>query len=90
MDSDGQNIKRLTNESSCAQPAWSPDGTKIAFTRPIAMKSQVLVIDADGENQLQLTHIGGNIQPAWSPDGKRIAFVTFGRHAGPEIYAMDD
>ena len=89
MDSDGRNVKRLTNERSCAQPAWSPDGRKIAYTRPIQKLVQVFVIDADGKNPTQLTHIGGNIDPAWSPDGARIAFVSFRRHPGPEIYVMD-
>jgi TolB protein len=69
------------------EPSWSPDGKKIAFSRPILktinndvhVLSVVCVMDADGKNVKQLTKGWGELQPAWSPDGKRIAFFAKGR-----------
>ena len=71
MDADGSNQTRLTNNpASDAQPAWSPDGTKIAFNSDRDGNFEVYVMDADGSNQTRLTNNpaddGG---PAWSPDG---------------------
>ena len=86
MDGDGGNEIRLTDDPDSA---WSPDGTKIAFTRFKALKRQVWVMHADGGNQVQLTQWGENYNPAWSHDGKRIAFVDEDRQGGSEIYAMD-
>jgi TolB protein len=54
-----------------AQPAWSPDGTRIAYTRA----GSIYVADADGTNERRLTRRGSPASfPAWSPDGTRIAF----------------
>ena len=96
MDADGGNQTRLTNsDRSDADPAWSPDGTQIAFTTerdtdtiPIA---EVYVMDADGGNQTRLTNNDATDGvPAWSPDGTRIAF-TSNRDGKDnlEIYVMD-
>jgi Tol biopolymer transport system component len=51
-------------------PTWSPDGSRIAFSRNGTLE----VINADGSG---LTALGvGGGYPAWSPDGTRIAFQT--------------
>ena len=70
-----------------AQPAWSPDGTRIAFVSnrtedPDAnSNSDVWVVAADntdeGATLLRLTdYEGGDSQPAWSPDGAWVTYVT--------------
>jgi hypothetical protein len=58
-------------------PAWSPDGTRIAFTRGEADSyiGEIWVMNADGTGQSRLTppfDIGVNA--AWSPDGTQIVF----------------
>ena len=67
---------------NAAQPAWSPDGARLAFVHREAWEydeddNDIWVMDADGTNWRNLT---GNdsveFQPAWSPDGTRIAFVS--------------
>ena len=59
-------------------PAFSPDGSRIAFGWESAARGKVdLYVKAlGGEALLQLTHRPATaINPAWSPDGTRIAFM---------------
>ena len=87
MDSDGQNLIKLIKGG--LDPAWSPDGVKIAMTYGKGDGIDIFIMDTDGGNQTQLTQLGWNYHPAWSPDGTRIAYVTSLRHGGPELYAID-
>jgi dipeptidyl aminopeptidase/acylaminoacyl peptidase len=70
-------------------PAWSPDGSKIAYLRGTSFNPQIpplptlAVMNADGSNRHDLTSsITLPQSPSWSPDGKRIAFVAPGRGNG--------
>ena len=81
MDADGRNPKRLTHTPNNERyPAWSPDGSKIAFTTVLEEDFVLSVMDADGTNQRILTEevLDGRMQlvfhPAWSPDGRTIAY----------------
>ena len=86
MDADGSNVRNLTNTSLPEDdPAFSPDGMKVAFTR----QGNIFVINADGSGEVQLTmeESGINRMSDWSPDGSRIAFS--GTRGHPEsIYSM--
>jgi Ca2+-binding RTX toxin-like protein len=79
---DGSDPRRLTNltDGAC-QPAWSPDGERLAFTSPcdsnrdVYSGAQIFLMNADGSNLEPLPSVpGGDFDPAWSPDGKRILF----------------
>jgi Tol biopolymer transport system component len=69
-------MNNLTNspDHDDRKPAWSPDGTKIAFSRG----GNIFIMGVDGSNLVQLTTSSergpSNQGPAWSPDGTRIAY----------------
>ena len=51
-------------------PAWSPDGTRIAFSSTRDGNSEIYVVNRDGSNVRRLTnHPGIDITPTWSPTG---------------------
>jgi len=90
MGADGSNPVNLTNdEASSWGPAWSPDGTRIAFTHGgYRGPGEVYVLGADGSNPANLTnHDASDGEPAWSPDGARIA-VTTDRDGNSDIWVM--
>lgn len=69
---------RLTNtldDGMCEQePAWSPDGTQIAFAvASISVEKGIEVMNADGTGRTRLANESG--WPRWSPDGFRIVFT---------------
>ncbi|MFN2280959.1 MAG: TolB family protein, partial [Anaerolineales bacterium] len=62
-------ISQLTsNNGSSSQPAWSPLGSKIAFTSDRTGDPEIWIMDADGSNQVQITDSPGyDGAPIWSP-----------------------
>ena len=97
MDADGKNQRNITNHPATDRvPAWSPDGTTIAFisnrdAAGVEWAYDIYVMDADGKNQRRLTNNpAGEWYPAWSPDGQSIAFCSKGDRGNFwGIYVMD-
>lgn len=79
MDTDGKNLVRLTQgPASDANPAWSPDGTQIAFKSNRKGSLGIYVMDADGSNEIALAeNLKVAIEPVWSP--KPLAVSARGR-----------
>jgi DNA-binding SARP family transcriptional activator len=68
--------------------AWSPDGTRIAFTADARGVPEVFLVDFDGRNLRRLSrHPAWDGDPSWSPDGERIAFVSR-RDGTAEVYGV--
>ena len=70
-------------------PAWSPDGTKLAFTLSQGGNQEIYVMNADGTDVRRLTnHPDIDTSPTWSPTGTQIAWAS-GRGGNPQIYIMN-
>lgn len=78
-DSDGENVQRLTTDGSYAlSPAWSPDGSRIAYT---SYRSGTAVLyerdlPTGRDRVISDRPEGINTTPAYSPDGRILAFAT--------------
>ncbi|GAB3892118.1 hypothetical protein GCM10029964_066400 [Kibdelosporangium lantanae] len=69
--------RQLTRGTNDSVPAWSPDGTTIAFLRAQDGPPQLWLLPADGGEPEQVTSLPlGAGRPVWSPDGTKIAFAA--------------
>ncbi|MCA1676903.1 MAG: hypothetical protein LC799_33585, partial [Actinobacteria bacterium] len=83
-------LTNLPQESTL--PAWSPDGTQIAFSsRRQDPAADVHIMDPFGTNVVNLTNSPGEDSwPTWSPDGTQIGFHSrLEDPAGEEIYKIN-
>ena len=68
MGADGSSVVRLTEDPSYnTAPAWSPDGSRIAFASNRDGVFQVHLMNADGSDVRQITHTRDNGHPSWGP-----------------------
>jgi uncharacterized protein YjdB len=78
MTADRSSIGTVTTSGGDWDPAWSPDGTRLAFESDRARAldlGDIFVVNWDGSGLVQLTNDeSDDREPAWSPDGSRIVF----------------
>ena len=79
MNADGTNPVNVSNNSATDwMPAWSPDGSRLAFIAGRDADFELYTMNADGSGQTRLTtHPGSDLSPSWSPDGTRITYNAF-------------
>jgi Tol biopolymer transport system component len=76
MRPDGTELKQLTaNGEQNSEPAWSPDGRRIAFRSERGGNPDIYVMNADGSEQRALALSIRAVLPTWSPDGSKILFT---------------
>jgi TolB protein len=70
-------------------PAWSPDGSKIAFTSNRDGNPEIYVMNRDGSGLRRMTYNPAiDVTPTWSPNGNQLAWVS-DRTGSPKIYIMN-
>ncbi len=89
-DSDGYNPQvAVRSRESLLSPAWSPDGSSIAYVSFEDGNSSIRIQNIlTGARQLVSARKGINGAPAWSPDGKKLA-VSLSYVGNPEIFVID-
>ena len=97
MNSDGTNQVRLIKPpgsevsptwSSDANPAWSPDGALIAFSRGC----EIYIANSDGLKEKPVKGLPRTMcanDPTWSPDGQYLAFTVNSGVSGTEIFRIN-
>ena len=70
--------RQLTRGAGAArQPAWHPNGNRLAFVRTVAGTPQVFVLSLSGGEPYQLTDTPyGATDPQWGPGGERLLFAS--------------
>ncbi len=89
VDSDGENVQTLASASGhITSPAWSRDGSRLAFARANGARWDLLERDmATGATRVLLSREGLLFTPAYSPDGSHLAFAAWnGRGTELEDY----
>lgn len=105
MDADGGAQTRLVGgtENGASWPAWSPDGTQIAYTYGRSWLTagvdgdeetpndlNLYIADADGRNPRQITSGEGlELGVAWSPDGTQLAYLSGALDDNGEVIDQD-
>lgn len=99
MNPDGSDRVRLTEDLSgsigdsafvISAPAWSSDGSRIAYAGLPLPATDIFTMNADGSSVVNITHTDvPEGAPAWSPSGRRLVFERE-TYPNTDIYRIDE
>jgi Tol biopolymer transport system component len=88
LEATGENPAPLTENEGIAdsQPAWSPDGRRIAYVRALSQsgRTDLWTATSNGKARMRITRTPfPERDPSWSPDGTKIVYAARTRGSGP-------
>jgi len=87
MAASGNGARRLARNAW--DPAWAPDGTRVAYASDRDGNDDIFVISVTGGPATNLTQAASSeLDPAWSPDGTKIAFASSRNDPSHETYDL--
>jgi TolB protein len=89
-DADGQNEQVAAfGHEAIISPAWSPDGTKVAYVSFEKRKPIIYVQNlVTGQRAVIANEKGSNSAPAWSPDGTKLA-LSLSKTGNTQVFIVN-